>query len=80
MKQFNNTILGPSFRTYDLVRMKLEQNSGVSEDIYYSIVVCRKGKTVFDSPQQRLGGFVIKAGKFQAYRTTLEKRWKLTKR
>lgn len=46
--------------------MKLEQNSVVL-GVYYSIVVYKnKSKALFKSPQQRLGGFVIKGGKIQA--------------
>lgn len=50
------------------MRMKLEQKSVVSEGVYYSIVVDKKkGQgTFFKSPQERLGGFVIKGGKIQA--------------
>lgn len=56
------------FKGYDFMRMKLEQKSVVSEGVYYSIVVDKKkGQgTFFKSPQERLGGFVIKGGKIQA--------------
>jgi len=44
--------------------MKVEQNRGVSEGIYYSTVVYRKRWQALKSPQKRLGGFVIKEVKF----------------